>query len=435
MQLRLARFVVEKIVAGSETKWENGVLSVDFEEVRRLVLQDRNFADVKVDLAAPGEKVRIVHVMDAVEPRVKVEGPSMCFPGFLGPAYTVGSGLTNCLAGAAVLGLSGDMAARSSAEPGVLEFNEGFIDMTGPAEKWCTCSDTHNVCVTYVKRGDCSMVEFDASARVMTLKVAVYLAKATVGQTPTEEDTYALGSVDEDLPRVAYINQIQSQGFLCRTFLYGAPMEGTFTATLLHPNESLDGAVVSSNFRSPLKAATYLQQTNPILMQLLKRHGKDLNFVGQIIGRGHFDDFPSKQRHAHYASKLAGLLGAQAAVLSIEGAGNANVDYMETVKALENAGIAAVPIVHEQGAGPNGDEQPLVYSVQEAVSIISGGIVDQVVDVPAVDRVIGGDSIWFVDGPLAYSLIDASKPFRASPQCFYCGFWQMQVSGIRALDY
>ncbi len=212
-------------------------------------------------------------------------------------------------------------------------------------------------------------------------------------------------------------------------------MEGFFTPTLLHPNELLDGAVVSSNFRSPLKAATYLHQNNPVILELFKKHGVELNFVGQIIGRGHFDDFLMKERQGQYAAKLASLLDAQAAVLSLEGSGNAFIDYMATVRALERSGIYAVPIVHELGSGPKGDEQPLVDVVPEAISIVTGGGVDQVVEVPSMDRVVGGEIIRFSTGELAFKDINASSGFVATPHDFYCGFWQMQISGIRAVDY
>lgn len=52
---------------------------------------------------APGEATRIVHVLDAVEPRIKVGGDTVAFPGFLGPARTVGAGITRRLGGLAVL--------------------------------------------------------------------------------------------------------------------------------------------------------------------------------------------------------------------------------------------------------------------------------------------------------------------------------------------
>jgi glycine reductase len=211
-------------------------------------------------------------------------------------------------------------------------------------------------------------------------------------------------------------------------------MEGYFTPTLLHPNELFDGSVVSANYRNFFKTCTFLQQNNYIALQLLRRHGKDLNFVGHIIGRGHFDDLLMKERQGQYAAKLARLLSAQAAVLTMEGGGNAYIDYMLTVRALEQSGIAAVPTVTELG-GPKGEDYPLVFVVPEAVSIVTGGNTDSSMQVPAVDRVIGGERVKFADGVSAFKPLDASSSFFAKHNNFYCGYWQMKVRGMTAVDY
>ncbi len=430
----MSTFQVDRIELGKRTTWENGVLYINTDELRHLILKDNIITDVSIELVNPGEKTRIIHVLDAVEPRVKVEGSSCCFPGFLGPAQTVGSGVTHRLAGMAILGIALEMPVPTGSDTGVLEFNEGFIDMSGPAQKHCACSDTKNLCLCYRVREDCSYIEFDSSTRLATLKAAEYLAKCTTGMKPSNQTSYEQHPVDSDLPRIAYINQIQSQGFLCRTFLYGMPMEIYFTPTLLHPNELLDGAVVSGNHRNHMRACTYLQQNNFVVLELYKRHGKDINFVGQIISRGHFDDFMMKERSGQYAAKLASLIGAQGAVLTIEGTGNSNIDYMATIRALEVSGVCAAPIVHEFG-GPKGDDEPLLDFVPEAVSIVSGGGIDRLVKVPSMDKVVGGEKVTFTDGDLAFKDIDPLSSFVASPHYFFCGFRQLQIGGFRAEDY
>lgn len=434
MNLTMGTFPVHRVESARVTAWEKGVLFVNCDELRNLILKDDVFDDVSIEIAYPGEKTRIIHVIDAVEPRIKVEGPSCCFPGFLGPARTVGRGNTHRLGGMAVLGVVLGIEVPSGVETGVLEFNEGFIDMSGPAENYCACAGTINVCLCFSLRRNCSVVETDSSIRMATLNAANYLAKCTAELKPEDQVLYQLPPVDPDLPRIAYVNQIQSQGFLCRTFLYGSPMEGDFTPTLLHPNELFDGAVVSGNYRNSLKACTFLQQNNHVALELLKRHGKELNFVGMVIGRGHFDDFQTKERQGQYAAKLASLLGAQAAVLTIEGGGNANVDYMETVRGLELCGIDAVPIVHEWG-GAKGDEQALIYVVPEAVSIVSGGGIDRLIEVPRMNRVVGGERMKLTDSSAGMDVVDASSSFLTNSYNFYCSFWQMQISGIAARDY
>ena len=47
-----------------------------------------------VDLAMPGESVRIIPVKDVVEPRWKIEGKGQVFPGMLSDVETIGKGKT-----------------------------------------------------------------------------------------------------------------------------------------------------------------------------------------------------------------------------------------------------------------------------------------------------------------------------------------------------
>jgi len=56
-----------------------------------------------LDLARPGESVRVVNVIDVIEPRVTVSGPGVAYPGVCGRSMEpVGQGRTLRLTGAAV---------------------------------------------------------------------------------------------------------------------------------------------------------------------------------------------------------------------------------------------------------------------------------------------------------------------------------------------
>src|SRR5215211_7592140 len=98
MRLDLAEYPVAALEPGDRTVWEGGRLTVDAAGLEALLCErDARLARVRVHLARPGETVRIIHLLDVVEPRVKVEGPGCVFPGQLGPGTTVGSGRTNRL--------------------------------------------------------------------------------------------------------------------------------------------------------------------------------------------------------------------------------------------------------------------------------------------------------------------------------------------------
>ena len=434
MLLTLRSFSVKDVTLGEQTRLKGGLLEINASEIKALVLEDKNIKDAYLEIVRPGENTRIIHVLDAVEPRCKVDGPGTCFPGFLGLPSTVGSGATNRLDGVALLAIGTEMHIPIGGEVGVLEFNEGFIDMIGPGKDLSACSDTLNICLCLTMHAHVSVPEFSASANMAALKVANHLAQVTLTLRPDREETLATGVVNPALPKVAYINQVQSQGLMCRTYLYGMPMEGEFTPTVLHPNELMDGAIVSANYRNLMRYCTYMQQNNSVVRELFSRHGKDINFVGMVVTRGHYNDHPAKHRSGNYAAKLVKLLEADACLLTIEGTGNSNIDYMETISALEKCGVCAVPIMHEYG-GPVGDGPSLLLAYPEAVSLVSGGGVERIMDMPPVERVVGGTIAHFAVDDTMPADFAPNQGFKGGPMYYFCGFRMLQDRGYRAIQY
>ena len=141
MKLQLESAEVTDVEFGPQTSFSRGTLTIDRDELRGLARDAASMADVDVELASPGEDTRIIHVLDAIEPRVKVHGDGVTFPGFLGSTRTVGDGVTRRAKGLAVL------ASAELPEPtgGILEFNEGIIDMSGPGADMTACSANRNV--------------------------------------------------------------------------------------------------------------------------------------------------------------------------------------------------------------------------------------------------------------------------------------------------
>lgn len=103
MRLEIGNVLIKDVQFGQETKVENGVLYVNKEDIINLCKEDEHIKSVDVEIARPGESVRITPVKDVVEPRVKVEGPGGVFPGILSKVDVVGSGKTNVLKGCAVM--------------------------------------------------------------------------------------------------------------------------------------------------------------------------------------------------------------------------------------------------------------------------------------------------------------------------------------------
>ena len=125
MRLGVGTFPVRDVRLGARTAYEGGVLHVDTEALRAVILAGGDFADVAFEVVRPGDDVRVIHVMDAVEPRCKLDGGSS-FPGFVGPQKTVGEGRTHRLAGMAVLSIGAAVAGEPT------YWREAIVDMRGP---------------------------------------------------------------------------------------------------------------------------------------------------------------------------------------------------------------------------------------------------------------------------------------------------------------
>ena len=101
MDLELRSVQIKDVVLGEENGLKDGVLTVDAEGLKKLLLEDPRIIAVKVDLAHPGESCRILPVKDVIEPRAKPEGD--IFPGIFGTEVPeCGSGVTYALKGCAV---------------------------------------------------------------------------------------------------------------------------------------------------------------------------------------------------------------------------------------------------------------------------------------------------------------------------------------------
>ena len=66
-------------------------------------LRMTRLVSAEVELARPGESIRIAPVKDVIEPRVKVDGSGGIFPGIIKQGKAGGEGRTHALVGAAVV--------------------------------------------------------------------------------------------------------------------------------------------------------------------------------------------------------------------------------------------------------------------------------------------------------------------------------------------
>lgn len=382
MRLELGYVFIKDVQFGSESKVENGTLYVNKEELINLIKEDEHFESVDIELARPGESVRITPVKDVIEPRVKVEGPGGIFPGMISKVDVVGSGKTNVLKGCAVV-----TTGR------VVGFQEGIIDMTGPGAEYTPFSKLNNIVLVCEPKEGLKQHEHEKALRMAGFKVAAHLGKLAKEIKPDEVDTFEtlpmLEGINKysDLPKVAYVQMLQSQGLLHDTYVYGVDVK-QIVPTILYPTEIMDGAIVSGNCVSACdKNTTYHHLNNPVVQDLYKKHGKELNFVGVIITNENVY-LADKERSSNWTAKLAEFLGLDGVVVSQEGFGNPDTDLIMNCKKIEQKGVKTV-IITDEYAGRDGASQSLADADKLANAVVTGGNANEVITLPPMDKVIG----------------------------------------------
>jgi sarcosine reductase len=422
MSLDLASFPVRRAQFGSRTEYQDGQLTIDAEAVRRLVLRDPRINDVQLELVHPGESARVIRALDAIEPLTKVKGPSGTFPGFNGPPRTCGSGLTHRLEGFTVIQVTEFPYPAS----GVQAFEEGIIEMSGPGAAYSACSDRVNLLLMLTPGAASNNLEYDDALRRAGLRVADDLAKVTRDLSPPKKETFDIRLEKPGLPRIVWVHLVRSQGPMIQTFLYGHEISGS-VPTVLHPNEMLDGAVVGANYKIGSRTPTFRHTWHPSLETLYRRHGKELNFAGVIIARGHHENEFLKERSGQIAAQLAVMLRANGALCTYEATGNTHIDFMLIVKALEQVGIPTGAVVHEYG-GPEGKDISLLDFVPEAIALASSGGIDRRLTLPPVARLIGGTHLAHRGEP---ALGELNLPLQE----LYAVTGEMNMRGYRAQEY
>jgi glycine reductase len=270
----------------------------------------------------------------------------------------------------------------------IVGFQEGLIDMSGPGAQYSPFSQTNNVALIMRPINGLAPHAHEEAVRLAGLRAAVYLGKAGKDVVPDEVEVYELRPVtDAALPKIAYVHPLLSQGLLHDTYLYGVDAK-KILPTLIHPNEVMDGAIVSGNCVSACdKHTTFHHMNNAVIKELYRRHGKDLNFIGVIVTNLNVS-LADKERSSDYASKLAKLIGADGVVVTNEGFGNPDTDLMMLCKKMEDYGIKTV-LITDEFAGRDGASQSLADVVPEADAVVSVGNANEVITLPPMKHIIG----------------------------------------------
>lgn len=387
MKLEIGNFYVKDIVFGDITTYRDGVLTINKKEALEVVLEDDHITEADIILAKPGDPVRITPVKEAIEPRCKVSGGVM-FPGVLHKLLSAGSGRTHALKGSCVLAVGKHWGG----------FQDGLIDMSGPGAERTAFSQYLNICL--VADTDEEFERFEQQKKNKALRwagmrLAEYIGNCVKEMEPEEVEVFDLPPLHErstdvqQLPGVVYVIQLQSQmledGYNALVYGWDA---NRMVPTLMHPNELLDGAVISGSFMPcSSKISTYQHVNNPTIKRLFEEHGKTINFLGVIVSNLNVQ-LEEKTRSALFVRRLATQIGAQGAIVCEEGYGNPDADFIAVVNELTDAGIKVVGITNEC-TGRDGRSQSLVDLSEKADAIVTTGNVSEFIRLPPMEHVIG----------------------------------------------
>lgn len=387
MKLEIGNFNVSDVVFGDVTSFNNGILTINKEEALNVVREDEHITDADLVIARPGDPIRITPVKEAIEPRCKVTG-GVLFPGALNKLVLAGNGRTHVLKGSNVLVVGKHWGG----------FQDGLIDMSGPGAKQTMFSQLLNICLVADTDEEFERLEQQKKNKALRwagMRLAEYIGQCVKNMEPEDLEVYDLPPLDQrseevkNLPGVVYVIQLQSQmlesGY--NALVYGWD-SNHMVPTYMHPNELLDGAVISGSFMPcSSKISTYDHVNNPTIKRLMKEHGKTINFLGTIVSNLNVQ-LEEKTRSALFVRQLATSLGAKGAIVCEEGYGNPDADFILVINELVDAGIKVVGITNEC-TGRDGRSQPLVDLSDKADAIVTTGNVSQLIQLPPMEIVIG----------------------------------------------
>jgi len=386
VKLQIESIDIHDVQAGSQSFASDHILHINLEELEELLLRDKRIKSVDLQLVYPGDRVRILNLNDVIQPRCKIGKEKADFPGWLGRLEIAGQGLTRALRGMAVL-VSNPVTER---------IYSAFLDMSGHASRISKYGSMINVSVTPFPEDEVESREFENAVKIAGLKTAVYLAQSAEGHDADEVESYDLSlpvaDPESPLPRIAYYFQLYTpqrdfyKGIADPCF-YGRDV-ASFMPTLIHPNEVLDGAI--TNPHTIYSRDTYSIQNHAVIKELYKRHGKELLFVGIVIGVANMVSIQRELKAMIAANLFSNILKADGVILTKYLGGMTQVDIGMVADECEKLGVKTTPFVEVvHSLGSLGEQIP--YITENLDAVINIGQTLETIYLPLeADQFLGG---------------------------------------------
>ncbi len=423
MELRLEFVEIADVQFGSKTSISNGVLYVNKQELNDMVSGDENFTSVNIEIVKPGDNTRIVNVVDVVEPRCKISG-GVDFPGVLGRIVSAGRGTTRALKGMAVVLCDRHRHWIHS---------KSLIDMTGPGAELGGYGKMPNLVIDPIPKEEIDDIDYAYSVRRAGFRVAAHLAGVAGDDQVDEVEVFNTETINPDLPGIAYYYQIYSPQHDPKgnpdPIFYGNPISVTLPL-VVHPNEIVDGAVLSGYTIRMME--TYSIQNHPIITELFRRHGKDLNFVGVVVGVCSMEPIRRALGAMMVANLIRETLKADGVIMTKPLGGAPNVDLGLAASECEKLGVKTALLIQMLNTRASLDSEVL-FNDPALNAIINCGIIFETQKLPQLEKIIGGAA----ETPV---FNDSCKQFAGQPivveKRFICGCLnQLGASTAVAVEY
>jgi glycine reductase len=378
MNLQRLYIDIDTVVFDKSSFVDQHTLHICREEFEKVV-SDTAFSKVEISIAEPGTKCRIVNMGDIVQPMLKLDDEEATFPGVIGKMKTAGRGRTLLLRNVVV----SETAEVKIQLPCMMDMTELGAEATDFAKYY-------HVVIDAVPAEGVSRDDYLNALHLASKKLAKHIAALARDCAPDETEEFTLTREGlEGLPRIAYLCDVFCHAPFTEMTLYGETMAAAMPV-ILHPNEVIDGAITNKDYDNSTNAEpTFVWQNHPIILELYRRHGIDLNFVGVVVSNVHHT-VEWKQRNATMAAAMVHYqLHADGCIITKEGGGHPQVDMGFATDILEGEYGIKTTLMLAEFLSPNNDSYgQLLFKSKYANAIVSTGCF-YMVDFPAVDRTIG----------------------------------------------
>ncbi|MDR2891721.1 MAG: glycine/sarcosine/betaine reductase component B subunit [Deltaproteobacteria bacterium] len=401
-RLQIDYIDIAEVEFGDKTSLADGKLTINKKELLGLVHSEL-FAFMDIHLAVPGESCRILAIHDVMQPRCKADAPETSYPGIWGKLAPAGEGRTVALRGVMV---SEIYYAKCNIKY--------YMDMGGPCAEYTHFAKHFHVIIDAAPAEGVSDVSYAEALKHAALTVNVHLAKLGIDKTPDETEVFELtpvapGPDGKTLPKVAYMVTHMASHDIWNFLLYGQSALN-FLPFIIHPTEVLDGAMLWRYWEP-----NYYLQNEIYIRELMKRHGKDLEFVGIVITNNVMKIDSKETMGMIGASLCKHTLGADCVMLNKSGMGHCQLDSALAFKWCENMGMPAALNLSAVSNELPGDM--LVISDPSIDAVINSGR-NFDLEHPRVNRLIGEHAN--VPSLLGF---DPWGPFTHTTNFAYQGIW------------